>query len=76
MIAAKKRIPTSPLKIAVNRNNMPAAKAAMLYPVKQEEKKILPATDQPLSELDISFDQWIMPAQPQGYIKGRTNDFL
>ena len=75
MIAAKKRIPTSALKIAVNRNNMPA-KAAMLYPVMQEEKKILPATDQPLSELDISFDQWIMPAQPEGYIKGRANDFL
>lgn len=75
MIAAKKRIPTSPLKIAVSKNNTPA-KAAMLYPVKQEGKKILPTTDQHLSEPDVSFDQWSMPVQPEGYIKGRDNDFL
>ncbi len=75
MIAAKKRIPTSPLKIALSKSDMPA-KATMLYSLKQEEKKILPILDQPLSEPEVPFDQWIMPVQPEGYIKGRKNDFL
>ena len=75
MIAAKKRIPAPSLKIAVIKNDIPV-KAVILYPVMPEEKKVSTKINMPDPQTRVSFDQCIMPVQPEGYIKCRENDFL
>lgn len=74
MIVAMEDINVIPFKRVLKNDDQ--HRKTGLFPIDIKLKNIPEKKNPPGEQLEFPFDEWTTPSEPNGYIKGRDNDFL